>query len=200
MATHSRLSTQGISIWFGLECPQALWQMRAPFHYFPVWFYKILHQDIKQCHCSKNNCEFVQNVRNTSSKAHILSHIWCCPFERPHYAFSNHQLQVVILYALNLMVPLFKWYLCFARGYVTTENINFWCAQAQTQCQGGNQLPNVWTRWSRTRHLRWWSRGCPSSSWLLRFWRWSGLPWWTPPYPSWKGHLPVILLGIPTPW
>ena len=75
----------------------------------------------------------------------------------------------------------------------------FRSAQVQTQCQGGNQLPHIWTRWSSTWHLWWWSRGNPSSSWSLGFWRWSGLPQWTPPSPSQKGDLLVILLGVPTP-
>ena len=117
-------------IWFRM--PSNLMVNEATFSPFPCVICKILHQDIKQCHCSENNCELVQNVRNTSSRAHILSHICHCPFERPHYAFWNHQLWVVILYALNLMVPLFKRYLCFTRGNVTTKSINFWSGQVQT--------------------------------------------------------------------
>ena len=173
--------------------------MRAFFIVSLCDFVKILHQDIKWCHCSENNCELVQNVRNTSSRAHIPSHICHCPFERPHYTFSNHWLWVVILYALNIMVPLLKWYLCFTRGNITTKSIDFQSAQVQTRCQGSNQVPHIWTRWSRTWLLWWLSRGKPSSSWLLRFWRGSGLPQWTPPYPSLKGDLLVILLWVPTP-
>ena len=51
---------------------------------------------------------FFQNIGNTGSRAHVLSHICCCLFERPHDTLSTHQLWVVVLYAMNLMVPLLK--------------------------------------------------------------------------------------------
>ena len=72
----------------------------------------------------------------------------------------------------------------------------FWDAQVQTWCQGGD--PHIWPGWSRAWHLQGWCRGNLSSSWLLWLCRWSGLPHWTPPFP-WKGDLPVIILGVPTP-
>ena len=141
-----------------------------------------------------------RNVRNTGSRAHVLSHICCCPFERPHDTFLNHQLWVVVFYALNLMVSLFEWYLCFARSNIATKSIDFWGTQVQTQHQGGDQLPHIWPGWSGAWCSWGWSRENPTSSWSLWLCRWSGLPWWTPHSPSWKGYLLVILLRLSTAW
>ena len=54
--------------------------------------------------------------------------------------FCKPWLWVVVLYALNLVVPLFKWYLCFARGNITTK-VLILGTQVQTWCQGSEQLP-----------------------------------------------------------
>ena len=119
--------------------------------------------------------EFLQNFRDINSRAHIASHICCCPLQRPHYAFSDHQLQIMVL---NKLHP---------HGSI---------ARKTPSVLPGAVSPHVWSCKCRTWWLLWWSRGNSSPSWWL--WNWGGLPLWTPPSPSWKGDLLVIFLRLST--
>ena len=130
------------------------------------------------------------------SRAHIVGHICHCSPQRLHDTFSDHRFWIVVLDTLHLMAPLFVRHLSFTGCHIATKGAYFQSTDLQTQSQGSDELPHIWSCQCRTGWLLWWSRGNSSPSWWM--WNWSGLPLWTPPSPSWKGDLLVIFLGLST--
>ena len=59
-------------------------------------------------HHAKDDRQFVQYMVSASGGLHIPSHIHCIPLQQPDNTFQNHCLRVVVLDALDRVVPLLK--------------------------------------------------------------------------------------------
>ena len=116
-----------------------------------------------------------------------------------HNALPDHQFQVMVFYTLNLMAPLFKWYLCLPRHGFTAKSINSWGTQAQSWCQSIDQASHICIRLCRSQVLMRWSPRNPSSIWSCGGHRWEWLSQGIPPSPSQKGDHLVILIRISIP-
>ena len=133
MAPHGWLFFQCILFWFDLKCPPTWLQMKALFVTPLHDFIEILHKYIEWHDCAKDDQKLFQNFRDTCSRAHVASHICCCPLMRPHYTLPDHWLQVMVLNTLHLMAPLLIGHLSLSQSHVATEGAYFWGAAAQTQ-------------------------------------------------------------------
>ena len=71
---------------------------------------------------------------NTNSGSHIPSHIYHCPLQESNDTLSDHCLWVVVLDALDLMVPLLERHLSLPRSGITTKGVNSWGTDPQPSC------------------------------------------------------------------
>ena len=80
---------------------------------------------------------------NANGGPHIPGHICCCPLQGPDDALLDHCLWVVVLDALDLMVPLLKRHFGLPSSGITINDVYSGGSHPQPSCKHSEEVANI---------------------------------------------------------